>query len=83
MLVTLRSGQIRARPVRLRSHPEVGMCINYVHFLLRRAQDRPTTVTRQRLRAAAESIRGEVMARDWHQRPVIGPPPGLSRRLPW
>jgi hypothetical protein len=28
---------------------------------------------RQRLRGAAESVRGEVMARGWHQRPVIGP----------
>ena len=39
---------------------------------------------RQRLRSAAESIRGEVVARGWHKRPVIGPPRlWLNRHLPW
>ena len=59
--------------VRLGNHPEVGICINCVHFLRRRARDHQATVVRRRLRGAAESIRGEVMARGWHQRPVIGP----------
>ena len=39
---------------------------------------------RQRLREAAESIRGEVMARGWHERPVIEPALlWLNRHLPW
>jgi len=70
--------------VRLGNHPEVGICINCVHFLRRRAQDHQATVVRRRLRGAAESIRGEVMARGWHQRPVIGPAlKWLNRHLPW
>jgi hypothetical protein len=39
---------------------------------------------RQTLRGAAESVRGHVMARGWHQRPVIGPAlQWLNRHLPW
>jgi hypothetical protein len=39
---------------------------------------------RERLGGVAESIRGEVIARGWHQRPVIGPALGwLHRHLPW
>jgi hypothetical protein len=39
---------------------------------------------RQRLRSAAESIRGEVMTRGWHERPVIGPAlKWINRYLPW
>jgi hypothetical protein len=39
---------------------------------------------RQTLRGAAESIRGQVMARGLHQRPVIGPAlQWLNRHLPW
>jgi hypothetical protein len=69
--------------VHLGSHPEVGICINCVHFL-RRVRDQQAAVMRQRLRGAAESIRGEVMARGWHQRPVIGPAlQWLNRHLPW
>ncbi len=70
--------------VRLGSHPEVGVCISCVHFLRRRARDRQATVMRQRLRGAAESVRGQVMARGWHQRPVVGPAlQWLNRHLPW
>jgi hypothetical protein len=70
--------------VRLGSHPEVGVCVGCVHFLLRRARDRQVTVVRQRLRGAADSVREQVMARGWHQRPVIGPPlQWLNRHLPW
>jgi hypothetical protein len=70
--------------VHLGNHPEVGICVNCVHFLRRRARDRQATAMRQRLRGAAESIRGEVMARGWHQRPVIGPAlRWLNRHVPW
>lgn len=70
--------------VRLGNHPEVGVCISCVHFLHRRARDRQATVMRQTLRGAAESVRGQVMARGWHQHPVIGPAlRWLNRHLPW
>jgi hypothetical protein len=78
----------QARPedalVHLGSHPEVGICVNCVHFLGRRARDLQATAARRRLRGAAESIRREVMTRGWHQRPVIGPAlQWLNRHLPW
>jgi len=39
---------------------------------------------RQTLRGAAESVREQVMAKGWHQRPVIGPAlQWLNRHLPW
>jgi hypothetical protein len=70
--------------VHLGNHPEVGLCVNCVHFLGRRARDLQATVIRRRLRGAAESVRGEVMARGLHQRPVIGPAlRWLNRHLPW
>ncbi|HMD23290.1 MAG TPA: hypothetical protein VKH61_04260 [Streptosporangiaceae bacterium] len=70
--------------VHLGSHPEVGICISCVHFLRRRPRDHQATVMRQTLRGAAESARGQVMARGWHQRPVIGPAlHWLNRHLPW
>lgn len=70
--------------VHLGNHPEVGICISCVHFLRRRAMDRQATVVRQTLRGAAESVRGQVMARGWHQRPVIGPAlQWLDRHLLW
>jgi hypothetical protein len=79
-------GQIRSEDVlvHLGDHPEVGICLNCVHFLQRQARDREAAVMRQRLRGAAEAVRGEVMARGWHQRPVIGPVLlWINRRLPW
>jgi hypothetical protein len=70
--------------IHLGNHPEVGICISCVHFLGRRARDYQATVMRQRLRGTAESIRGEVMARGWHERPVIGPAlRWINRYLPW
>src|SRR5258705_11516381 len=70
--------------VRLGNHPEVGICISCVHFLRRRARDHQATVVRQTLRGAAETVRGQVMARGWHERPVIGPAlQWLNRHLPW
>jgi len=73
-----------ARTRRGRRHPEVGICISCVHFLRRQARDHQATVMRQTLRGAAESVRGQVMARGWHQRLVIGPAlQWLNRHLPW
>ena len=70
--------------VHLGNHPEVGICVNCVHFLQRRARDYQATVIRQRLRSAAESVRAEVISRGWHQRPGIGPAlQWLNRHLPW
>jgi hypothetical protein len=70
--------------VHLGNHPEVGICVSCVHFLGRRARDYQATVMRQRLRGAAESIRGEVMARGWHRLPVAGPALRLiNQHLPW
>ena len=70
--------------VHLGNHPEVGICINCVQFLRRRAGDYQATVMRQRIRGTAESARLEVMRRGWHERPVIGPIlMWLNRHLPW
>jgi hypothetical protein len=70
--------------VHLGDHPEVGICINCVHWLRRRARDYQATVLRQRLRGAAESICREVMARGWHERPVNGPAlRWINQHLPW
>lgn len=70
--------------VHLGHHPEVGICVNCVHFLRRRARDYQATVARQRLRSAAESVRGQVIQRGLHERPVIGPAlKWLNQHLPW
>src|ERR1700758_3333377 len=70
--------------VHLGSHPEVGICIDCVHFLRRRALDQQATAMRQTLRGTAESVRRQVMARGWHAQPVIGPAlRWLNRHLPW
>jgi hypothetical protein len=70
--------------VRLGNHPEVGICINCVHFLGRRARDYQATVMRKLLRTKAESVRATVMARGWHQHPVFGPAlRWVNRHLPW
>lgn len=79
-------GQMTAEEalVRLGHHPEVGVCVDCVRFLRRRARDYQASVVRHRLRGAAESIRGEVISRSWHQRPVIGPAlRWINRHLPW
>jgi hypothetical protein len=55
-----------------------------VRFLGRRARDYQASVMRKRLRGAAESIRGEVMSRGWHERPVVGPALlWINRHVPW
>lgn len=70
--------------VRLGKHPEVGLCASCVRFLGRRARDYQASVMRSRLRATAESVRGEVMSRGWHERPVIGPVLlWINRHVPW
>jgi hypothetical protein len=70
--------------VRLGNHPEVGVCVNCVRFLGRRARDYQASVVRKRLRGTAESIRGEVMSRGWHERPVIGPAlRWINQHVPW
>jgi sugar phosphate isomerase/epimerase len=70
--------------VRLGNHPEVGICVDCVHVLARRARDHQATVMRQQLRNAADSIRGKVMARGWHEHPAFGPAlRWINRHLPW
>jgi hypothetical protein len=70
--------------VRLGNHPEVGVCVSCVRFLGRRARDYQASVVRRRLRGAAESVRGEVMSRGLHERPVVGPAlRWLNRHVPW
>jgi hypothetical protein len=70
--------------VHLGNHPEVGICVNCVHFLRRRARDLQATAMRQRLRETAESVRREVMSRGWHNRPVIGPAlRWINQHSPW
>jgi hypothetical protein len=61
--------------VRLGSHPEVGVCFGCARFLQRRAAERAEELglsRRSRVRAAARRARGWVIARGWHNRPVIG-----------
>ena len=70
--------------VRLGNHPEVGVCVSCVRFLGRRARDYQASVMSSRLRGAAESVRGAVMSRGWHERPVIGPVlMWINRHVPW
>jgi hypothetical protein len=70
--------------VRLGNHREVGVCVRCVRFLSRRARDYQASAARRQLRGAAESIRGQVMSRGWHQRPVFGPVlMWVNRHVPW
>ncbi len=70
--------------VHLDTHPEVGICVRCVRFLSRRAGDYQPSARRRQLRGAAESIRGQVTSRGWHERPVIGPVLlWLNRHVPW
>jgi hypothetical protein len=70
--------------VHLGKHPEVGVCVSCVRFLGRRARDYQASQMRIRLRGAAESIRGQVMSRGWHERRLIGPVlRWINRHAPW
>jgi hypothetical protein len=67
--------------VHLGNHPEVGVCLGCAHFLHQRARARedelrpsPAARARDRLRA----LRGLVVSRRWHEKPLIGP---VLRRL--
>jgi hypothetical protein len=77
-------GATRSEVVRLGNHPEVAVCVNCAHFLHRRARDLQATGTRKRLRDGAETIRQQVIARDLHNRPVIGPAlRWINKHSPW
>src|SRR5260370_34590732 len=70
--------------VRLHDHPEVGVCVGCVRFLDRKARDLQASQLRHQLRKAADSIRGQIMSRGWHERPVVGPALiWVNRHLPW
>jgi hypothetical protein len=70
--------------VRLGHHPEVGVCVDCVRFLGRRARDYQASLMRARLRGTAGSIRGQIIARKWHRLPVIGPVlRWIGRHSPW
>lgn len=61
--------------VRLGSHPEVGVCFGCAQFLQRRATERldergPSSGAR--LRGVLRGVRGWVIQRGWHNRPVVG-----------
>jgi hypothetical protein len=73
--------QPRQDLVHLGDHPEVGVCLSCAHFLHQRARARedelhpsPAARARDGLRAA----RRVVIARHWHEKPLIGP---VLRRL--
>ncbi|WP_406055606.1 hypothetical protein [Kribbella sp. NBC_00889] len=67
--------------VRLGAHPEVGICLACALDVKQRAGERedelrPTATTG--LRTGVRRSREWVIARDWHNRPVLGP---LLRRI--
>ena len=72
--------------VHLGNHPEVGVCLGCAHYLHQQARSRedaahpsPAARARDGLRAA----RSLVIARRWHEKPLIGPLlHWLGRRLP-
>ena len=79
-------GQVKAEEIllHLESHPEVNVCVDCGVFLGRRARDYKASAVRRRLRGTADSIRGEVMSRGLHERPVIGPVlRWINRHAPW
>jgi ABC-type branched-subunit amino acid transport system ATPase component len=59
-------------------------CGTFGRVLGCRASDYQASQMHNRLRAAAESIRGEVMSRGWHERPGIGSVLlWINRYVPW
>ena len=72
--------------VHLGNHPEVGVCLDCAHFLHQRARARedelrPTPAGRAR--DGLRTVREWVIARRWHEKPLIGPVlRWLGSRLP-
>ena len=60
----------------LGDHPEVAVCLGCAHFLHQRARSvedarRPSAAARAR--DGVRAVRRLVIARRWHEKPVIGP----------
>jgi hypothetical protein len=74
------------RLVRMEDHTEVAVCLRCAHFLHRQASQREDALRPSiagRVRNGLRSGRRAVVERDWHQRPLIGPPlRWLGRHLP-
>jgi len=67
--------------VRLGAHPEVGICFGCALDIKQRASQREDELRPSPaagLRTAVRGLREWVIARDWHNRPIIG---NLLRRL--
>jgi hypothetical protein len=62
--------------VHLGEHPEVAVCLNCAHFLHQRArsiEDAQRRSAAARARDGVRAVRQLVIARHWHEKPVIGP----------
>jgi hypothetical protein len=67
--------------VHLGNHPEVGVCLDCAHFLHQRARAREDELRPSpaaRARDGLRALRSLVIARRWHEKPLIGP---VLRRL--
>src|SRR5262249_34547607 len=79
-------GRVTTEDALVRLGNQRGVGIRASCALLRRRGARPlqATAVRQRRRGAPDSARREVMARGWHNRPVIGPAlRWINQHLPW
>ena len=72
--------------VHLGNHPEVAVCLGCAHFLHQRARAREDELRPSaagRARDGLRAVRGVVIARRWHEKPLIGPVlRWLGTRLP-
>jgi hypothetical protein len=62
--------------VHLADRPEVGVCLGCAHFLHQRARAREDELRPSpgaRARDGLRAVRGLVVTRRWHEKPVIGP----------
>jgi len=81
-------GQLRSADgvVHLGDHPEVAVCLGCAHFLHQRAravEDAQHPSAASRARDGLRQARNLVIARRWHEKPVIGPVlRWLGARLP-